>query len=160
MNNTIINKKEKSMKILITPMGASSGLLFTAVSLVKADCIIVLTSEKFIPKVNEACSKAGLTDMSKVHILTIKDAFCGFNEANELYKQITEYIDNPEEIKINLTGGTTAMQWAMQTAYEKLLKNSINVKRIAFVDRRPSVEQQANPYVLGELLDVEFLIQK
>ena len=98
--------------------------------------------------------------MSKVHILTIKDAFCGFNEANELYKQITEYIDNPEEIKINLTGGTTAMQWAMQTAYEKLLKNSINVKRIAFVDRRPSVEQQANPYVLGELLDVEFLIQK
>ncbi len=98
--------------------------------------------------------------MSKVHILTIKDAFCGFNEANDLYKQLTEYIDNPEEININLTGGTTAMQWAMQTAYEKLLKENQNVKRIAFVDRRASVEQQTNPYVLGELLNVEELIRQ
>lgn len=146
--------------VLITPMGASSGLLFTALSLVKADSIIVLTSEKFIPKVNEACSKAGLKDMSKVHILTIKDAFCGFNEANEIYKQMTDFIKNPEEININLTGGTTAMQWAMQTAYEKLLKGNLNVKRIAFVDRRPSVEQQANPYILGERLDVDELINK
>ena len=146
--------------VLITPMGASSGLLFTAVNLVKADSVIVLTSEKFIPKVKEACSKAGLTDMSKVHILTIKDAFCGFNEAGELYKQMTEFIRNPEEININLTGGTTAMQWVMQTAYEKLLREGVNVKRIAFVDRRPTVEQQSNPYVLGELLDVEKLIQQ
>ncbi|MBQ3643344.1 MAG: CRISPR-associated DxTHG motif protein [Candidatus Riflebacteria bacterium] len=146
--------------VLITPMGASSGLLFTAVNFVKADSIIVLTSEKFIPKVSEACTKAGLTDMSKVHILTIKDAFCGFNEAEELYKQMTEFIRNPEEININLTGGTTAMQWAMQTAYEKLIKEGINVKRIAFVDRRSTIEQQSNPYVLGELLDVERLIQQ
>ncbi len=146
--------------VLITPMGASSGLLFTAVSLVKADSIIVLTSEKFIPKVEEACSKAGLDNMEKVHIITINDAFCGFNEANELYKKMTEYIKNPEEININLTGGTTAMQWAMQTAYEKLLKENPNVRRIAFVDRRPAVEQQSNPYVLGELLDVEQLISK
>ena len=46
--------------VLVTPMGASSGLLYSAVSLVNVDKIIVLTSEKFIPKVNEACSKAGL----------------------------------------------------------------------------------------------------
>lgn len=151
-------KKSGNGSVLITPMGASSGLLFTAVSLVKADSIIVLTSEKFIPKVNEACSNAGLKDMGKVHILTIKDAFCGFNEANEIYKQMADFIKNPKEININLTGGTTAMQWAMQTAYENLLKENTNVKRIAFVDRRPTVEQQSNPYVLGELLDVERLI--
>ena len=161
LNNDFWKLPEKisgNGSVLITPMGASSGLLFTAVSLVKADSIIVLTSEKFIPKVNEACSNAGLKDMSKVHILTIKDAFCGFNEANGIYKQMTDFIKNPEEININLTGGTTAMQWAMQTAYEKLLKENTNVKRIAFVDRRPTVEQQSNPYVLGEFLDVEQLI--
>ena len=144
--------------VLITPMGASSGLLYSAVSLVNVDKIIVLTSEKYIPKVNEACSKAGLADMSKVKIITIKDAFCGFNEANELCQQIMQIADNSEDVSINLTGGTTAMQWAMQVAYEKMIKEAIKVKRVAFVDRRPAVEQQSEPYVLGEKLDIDELI--
>ena len=144
--------------VLVTPMGASSGLLYSAVSLVNVDKIIVLTSDIFIPKVKEACSQAGLTDMSKVHIITIKDAFCGFNEAEGIYKQILNIIDSPEEVSINLTGGTTAMQWSMQVAYEKMMRDGVNVKRMAFVDRRPAVEQQSNPYVLGEILDIDKLI--
>ena len=145
--------------VLITPMGASSGLLYSAVSLVNVDKIIVLTSEKYIPKVNEACSKAGLADMSKVHIVTIKDAFCGFNEAKGLCDQILQIADNSEDVSINLTGGTTAMQWAMQVAYEKMIREGIKVKRVAFVDRRPAVEQQSDPYVLGEMLDIDELVE-
>ena len=145
--------------VLTTPMGASVGLLFSAVSAIKPDRVIVLTSQKFIDKAKEACEKGGFKDYSKLHIIIIEDAFCGFNEAKRIVKEMSSFCGEAKEIKLNLTGGTTAMQWAMQALYENI-KDKYSVNRIAFVDRRPTVEQQSNPYVVGELLDVDELIKE
>ena len=145
--------------VLATPMGASIGLLYSAVSIIKPDRVIVLTSQKFIEKAKEACIKGGFKDEAKLHIVTIEDAFCGFNEAKRIVKEMSSFCNDVKEIKLNLTGGTTAMQWTMQALYENLIKK-FSVNRIAFVDRRPSVEQQTNPYVVGELLNVDELIKE
>lgn len=145
--------------VLATPMGASVGLLFSAVSTIKPDRVIVLTSQKYMEKAKEACIKGGFNDLSKLHIIIIEDAFCGFNEAKRIVKEMSSFCNNAKDIKLNLTGGTTAMQWAMQALYENI-KDNYSVNRIAFVDRRPSVEQQANPYVVGELLNVDELIKE
>ena len=41
--------------VLATPMGASVGLLFSAVSTIRPDRVVVLTSLKFKEKAIEAC---------------------------------------------------------------------------------------------------------
>lgn len=142
---------------LITPMGASVGLLFTALRKVTTDKVVVLTSEKFKGKVSEVCAKAGF-DADKVKVFAMQDVFCGFGEAKQLSSDMISAVKGTCNCIVNLTGGTTAMQWTMQTVYEELKQKNKSVKRIAFVDRRPSVEQQNNPYVEGELIDVESLI--
>lgn len=146
--------------VLITPMGASVGLLYSALSLIKPDKAVVLTSEKFQDKVAEAAEKAGFSDMSKIHVEIIKDVFCGFDEANALAKKLCSHIDNAGKIEVNLTGGTTAMQWAIQAAYEAIQQKLGNpgkekLARVAFVDRRRSAEQQSDPYVVGEMVKID-----
>ncbi|OQB48153.1 MAG: CRISPR-associated (Cas) DxTHG family protein [bacterium ADurb.Bin157] len=147
-------------KVLITPMGASVGLLYSALSLIKPDRVVVLTSDKFQSRVAEVAEKAGFGDMSKIHVEIIKDVFCGFDEANALAKKLCSHIDNAGKIEVNLTGGTTAMQWAIQAAYEAIQQKLGNpgkekLARVAFVDRRRSAEQQSDPYVVGEMVKID-----
>lgn len=147
-------------KVLITPMGASVGLLYSALSLIKPDRVVVLTSDKFQSRVSEVAEKAGFSDMSKIHVEIIKDVFCGFDEANALAKKLCSHIDNAGKIEVNLTGGTTAMQWAIQAAYEAIQQKLGNpgkekLARVAFVDRRRSAEQQSDPYVVGEMVKID-----
>ena len=141
-------------------MGASVGLLYSALSLIKPDRVVVLTSDKFQSRVSEAAEKAGFSDMSKIHVEIIKDVFCGFDEANALAKKLCSHIDNAGKIEVNLTGGTTAMQWAIQAAYEAIQQKLGNpgkekLARVAFVDRRRSAEQQSDPYVVGEMVKID-----
>ncbi len=150
-------QKDINNTALITPMGASFGLLYTALKRVNANRVVVLTSEKFKDKVSEVCIKAGF-DADKVKVLTMQDVFCGFGEAKQLSSDMISAVKGTCNCIVNLTGGTTAMQWTMQTVYEELKQKNMSVKRIAFVDRRPSVEQQSNPFVEGEFIDVESLI--
>jgi len=150
---------EGTEKVLISPMGASIGLLYSALMLTKPDRVIVLTSEKFKDRVFEVCEKANFSDKSKVSISVIKDPFSGFDESDALASETCAFVDNPAQIIVNLTGGTTAMQWAMQAIYEKLHNDfkgsSANLTRAAFIDRRPSTEQQSDPYRVGEMVNID-----
>ncbi|NLM18372.1 MAG: hypothetical protein GX221_11735 [Candidatus Riflebacteria bacterium] len=197
------DKDKNRTKVLITGMGASFGLLYSAIKLVEPDIVMLLTSDKFEQKAIEVKDKAGFvrkqnlkSKTSSFESFIMKDVFCGFDEADLLVtrmfahlsdKAYTEGYKEPcredyESVQawkdellnvtfdqaavhnyrlfVNLTGGTTAMQWVMQAAYEKALREGFDVERIAFVDRRPTVEQQANPFVVGELIEVEKLISK
>jgi CRISPR-associated Csx2 family protein len=152
-------RANNNKKILISPMGASFGLLFTALKLCKPEKVYILTSEKFRNQALEACHKADYLEEKKIKIFTINDPFVGFNETPALINKIWPEIKDSGNIFINLTGGTTAMQWVMQSLYEKIKREQIPVERIAFVDRRPSTEQQKKPWVEGELIEIEKLIK-
>jgi CRISPR-associated Csx2 family protein len=154
------HRKNNHIRFLITPMGASFGLLFTALKKCNPDKVCILTSEKFKGNALEACHKAGYKDENYIKVFIINDPFAGFNETPELIKQVWSEIKEAENILINLTGGTTAMQWAMQSLYEKIKDEQLPAERIAFVDRRSGTEQQSNPWVVGELIEVEKLIHK
>lgn len=145
-------------KVLISGMGASFGLLYSAVKLVKPDSVVVVSSEKFRDDAADACVRAGFIDQSKLHILAMQDVFSGFAETPALLEKIWPFVETAETAIINLTGGTTAMQWVMQSLYEKAKQNHLPVERVAFVDRRPSAEQQTNPWHLGKLLEIEKLL--
>lgn len=150
---------EKTEKVLVSPMGASVGLLYSALMLTKPDRVIVLTSEKFKDRVSDVCEKASFSDMSKVSTSVINDPFSGFDESERLVSEVSSLLSDSSECIVNFTGGTTAMQWAMQAIYEKLHNDfkdsSANLTRVAFIDRRPSTEQQSDPYRVGEMVNID-----
>jgi hypothetical protein len=138
--------------VLISPLGASKGLLYTALQLTKPMLVVVLTSKEFSVSAEEILEK---TAHKEKQILTMKDVFTGFNEADSLVSEVKALCCSSDLITINLTGGTTAMQWIMQAIYETLNSENFRVKRVAFIDRRDSFEQKKNPYVIGELYEID-----
>ncbi len=146
-------------RALVTPLGSSRGLLYTAIKLVKPDRIVVLTSEMFKGTVEEVCQKAGFTDNNKIHIKVISDPFSGFEEGAQLAAKVVSSLKNIKDLYVSFTGGTTAMQFAMQELWD-LAKTKFPSKRVAFVDKRAVTEQQSNPYVVGEILHIDELLNR
>lgn len=145
-------------KLLVTPMGASPGLIYTAVSLVKPEQVVIVSSERFKSAAFEACHKGGIQSKSQIQFITMKDVFAGFNEARTIAREVEKNFVLADKILVNLTGGTTALQWVMQVVYENAKQKNMPVERIAFVDRRPALEQHENPWQVGELIEVDRLV--
>jgi hypothetical protein len=147
-------------KVLITGMGASFGLLYSAVHHIQPDSVIVITSGKYHENAIDACKRAGFISDTSINVVEMHDVFCGFAETPGLIKTVWPLMQHAECLVVNLTGGTTAMQWVMQSLYEKARAEHVPVERVAFVDRRPAVEQQQNPWHLGELVEIEKITMK
>lgn len=147
-------------RVLVSGMGSSFGLIYSAVHHIRPSSIVVITSEKYRDNALEACAKAGFVDKDRLFIMCMQDVFCGFAESPKLVEDCRPIIQNAESVVINLTGGTTAMQWVMQSIFEQARKDGLPVRRVAFVDRRPAVEQQQSPWHLGEIVEVEAVVLK
>jgi len=154
-----LNKANDS-RVLISGMGSSFGLLYSAVHHVKPSLVVVLTSEKYRENAVDACARAGFVDKERLLIMCMQDVFCGFSEAMHLVEQCRPSLQGAGSIVVNLTGGTTAMQWVMQSIFEQARKDGLPVERVAFVDRRPAVDQQQNPWHLGEIVEIEKMMKK
>jgi hypothetical protein len=59
------------------------------------------------------------------------------------------------EVVVNLTGGTTAMQAAVERIAGESRRLGIPVRRIALVDRRPFDLQRSDLYVAAEVLELD-----
>jgi CRISPR-associated Csx2 family protein len=139
--------------ILLSPMGMSPGTLYTALNKVSPDCLLVVTSEeaaKKLPEVIEESSFAG----SMGQILA-DDPFMCFYDEDVVVSRLMEMADKNTNIVVNITGGTTALQYLVRKAGDKLAKKNYSVKEVAAMDRRSAREQAEDPYVLGELVELK-----
>ena len=59
-----------------------------------------------------------------------------------------------EEIIVNLTGGTSFLQYIITKSNEIIVEKGLKTRRIFAIDRRPFMEQREQPYVVGEIVDV------
>ncbi len=149
-------------KILITPLGRSSGVLYSALIHFQPDFTIVITSceaiqdiDKIITAVNNVSEiKFGQDDFKN---LIMEDPFTGFNEFKSIYDSIEnlKIINCENDIIINFTGGTTAMQFIVQTLAAKLSNKVAKITKKALIDKRSSVEQQNNPFELSQVYDLD-----
>jgi hypothetical protein len=55
------------------------------------------------------------------------------------------------EVIVNLTGGTTALQYLAERLADEALRLGTTVCRVAVMDRRSREEQQRDPFQLGEI---------
>ncbi len=139
--------------LLITPLGLSRGLLYTALKKVNPANLLVITTDSITNDIiNEVMEKAE-KDIP-YQVFRLKDPFNDFNSWRDLVKK-ESFIDlvRGKELVFNITGGTTALQYNIQKIHEYFRHNVhfIPVKSVVCIDKRPIQEQRANPYVVGEM---------
>lgn len=142
--------KTASGTALVSPLGLSRGLLFSALKHIRPDRAIVITSQQSMAGIQDIIGKAEW--QGELTVLLMEEPFTGFGETRKLVRKIQPVLEASEEVIINITGGTTAMQYVMQAAAESANNQKIPIKTIALVDRRSPADQKANPYILGEIV--------
>lgn len=137
---------------LISPLGLSPGLLYSALLQIQPGRLVVLTSAEGERSLAEIFSKASYS--GKLAVVRVKDPFNCFGEAGELVEELMRHLPEEGGITVNLTGGTTALQFIIQRAGTVLESRGRQVSYIALVDRRSATAQRENPWVVGELIRV------
>jgi CRISPR-associated DxTHG motif protein len=138
-------------KVLLSPLGLSKGLLYSAICQVEPVELVVVTSkdaERAIPEILERARWAGASP----RVLTMEDPHAGFEETERLKADALPSLLEAEEVVANQTGGTTAMQFVIQSICKELEKYDVPLEEVALVDRRSPEQQRTDPYQVGELV--------
>ncbi|MEG6617028.1 TIGR02221 family CRISPR-associated protein [Peptococcaceae bacterium 1198_IL3148] len=141
---------------LITPLGMSKGVLYTALTLVNPNKLVIITSLRAGEKIPEIMEIAKFTHLEPI-LINLTDPHNGFNEVKDLVdsnKALVKDLALAGNVVANITGGTTAMQYAVDRLADEIKKLGTPVKKVALVDRRSYEEQQKNPYVCGEMVEL------
>ncbi|MDN5293999.1 MAG: hypothetical protein PWQ31_1304 [Eubacteriales bacterium] len=143
------------MEVLISPLGTSPGLLYSALAHVQPQRLIVITSELAAQRLPEILSRAGFTGTWMA--VCVQDPFTCFHEVDKVWRQIILSFPPWEDgrFTVNITGGTTALQYVVQKVAARLKEEGYAVREMALVDRRSREEQEKEPYVVGECYFLE-----
>ena len=135
-------------RLLISPQGRRPGVLFSALKVAEPDTCLVICSDVSADSTRDAAREAGF----KGHIKQIKleDPLGGFAEIDAIAESAQGYLSYAEEVRANITGGTTLMGVIVQRLVEDAQELRRPVRRFALIDRRPQDEQDSDPFVEGE----------
>jgi hypothetical protein len=139
--------------LLVSPLGMSKGLLYSALLHIPCDVCLVIASEQSIMSLDEIQKQSNYQGTFSIKLL--KEVFTGFAESKALVAESRELLHTSEQIICNITGGTTAQQFVIQAFYESAKNLGKPVSRIALIDKRDALEQRNNPYVSGELVELD-----
>jgi len=136
--------------LLVSPLGLSKGLLFSALTGlgVSPSKLWVVSSHQAASAVPEILEKAGWT--GSVQVYYMRDSHFGFQEGELLSYSLLPDALNSDRVIVNITGGTTAIQHVIKEAATMLEHLGCSVELVALIDRRPLSEQQSDPYRTGE----------
>ncbi|MFA7078029.1 MAG: hypothetical protein WC147_06420 [Syntrophomonas sp.] len=148
MDNEQNNKESIT---LVSPLGLSPGLLYSALMTIKPQRIVVLTSSEGENSLDSIIKQAGYRGY--VEVVRVDDPFNCFQQANKKAEEVLNILECTPCV-VNLTGGTTALQFIIQRVGAALENRGCKVDYIALVDRRGVQAQKNDPWVVGELIRV------
>ena len=137
-------------RLLIAPLGRSPGALFSALRHVQPDSVLVLTSKEAAENLGPALQAAGVSPTTVTTEL-FDDPYQAFREADRLAERARGILLEASEVIVNLTGGTTALQYLAERLADEALRLGTTVCRVAVMDRRSREEQERDPFQLGEI---------
>ncbi|OAT80417.1 CRISPR-associated protein [Desulfotomaculum copahuensis] len=148
-------RTDQEPTVLFSALGMSPGLLYTAIKRVEPDFLLVLTSRKAAAALDEILARAGYTGRHEV--ITITDPHTSFDQVAEVLAKVKQSLAGLPRyhLYINLTGGTTCLQYIISRAGKASTDTYAATTTVAMIDRRPAAEQRENPYALGEMVVVE-----
>jgi hypothetical protein len=139
---------------LVSPLGLSRGVLYSALKLFNPDRLVVVTSPEASQSIPEILEVAGYNGLDLM-VIKLADPHSGFDEAKDIAANNDNLIKSlamAGKVVVNITGGTTAMQYAVERIAGEASKLGTSVKKVALVDKRPYEEQRVKPYVCGEIV--------
>jgi CRISPR-associated Csx2 family protein len=136
--------------LLLSPLGLSRGLLYSALHHIRPDEVFIVTSETSSEAIDEIARQAGWKGDINHYIM--REPFTGFSEVKDIKAAVQSAISRRERVIVNITGGTTAMQYVAQQVAQEYRWGGLEIELIALIDRRPPAEQVKNPYVPGEII--------
>ena len=139
--------------LLISALGLSPGLLYSALCQVKPRVLLAVASAKSVDLLQEVIERSDC----QAEIITgvLNDPFNGFDEIPDLVITSQDTLLEADEVICNATGGTTAMQYGVMRLSEGASRLGRKVKWVAMVDNRPAEDQRKDPYVVSEMIDLE-----
>jgi len=135
--------------LLVTPLGMSPGVLFSALKKVQPDSVLVLCSEQAKAGITEALSHSAFSGNHAS--LIMRDPFNGIDEIGELLQKSRKVCLDADEVQVNLTGGTTMMGIAVQRIYEQARNDQRPCRRFVLTDQRLPEEQKRKPWVEADI---------
>ncbi len=139
-------------KWLVSGVGDSPGALYTALIALKPDRVIVVASSDSDINIPAVLVLSGM-EPDNVSIKHMKDPFYGFNELDTLFTtQDWLELEGASELVVNITGGTTAMQYVIHKIAQRLETHGVRI--VAALDQHGAQEQHSNPLIAGELVEV------
>ena len=153
-NEMMKNKQdlEASSYAVVSSLGLTEGALYTILSHYNPDLLIVVTSKegaKILPSILEKTQFKG-----ECHVVNVEDPYTGKEEIARVSKEVTGYLENTRKVVINLTGGTTLLNYMLLKVGDEA-RHGKTIKTVLAVDKRPYEEQKVNPYVVGEVVELD-----
>jgi CRISPR-associated DxTHG motif protein len=136
-------------RLLLTPLGMSPGVLYSAIKKTQPVSVLVLCSEQAQAELERALREAGFAGSHEV--LVMQDPFNGFEEIGGLRKRARTILFSADEVMVNLTGGTTMMGIAVQSIFEQARDDQRPCRRFVLTDKRPVEAQKSDPWVESDL---------
>jgi CRISPR-associated DxTHG motif protein len=140
--------------LLVTPLGLSPGVLYTALMRTRPERVLVLTSTEGARRIAEICERAQYPE-SQIDVEIVNDAHGCFEIPRESLARVRPRVMAARCVVVNVTGGTTALQYLAERIGRDAERLGVPVRRIALVDRRPYEQQQAEPFACGDLMALE-----
>ena len=136
-------------RLLVTPLGMSPGVLYSAIKKARPDSVLVLCSEQAKAGIPEALDHGAFSGNHES--LIMRDPFNGISEIGRLLKKSRKVCLNADEVQVNLTGGTTMMGIAVQRIYEQARNDQRPCRRFVLTDMRSQDEQKHDPWVEADI---------
>ncbi len=137
-------------RLLICPIGLTPGVLFSAVTHVQPDRILVIASGQSANFINEAMKQAKST--VKIQIMLMDDIHTGIDEFDKLVAESSLMLFEADEIHANFTGGTSLMGALVNRLVARSRREYQRVVReFVLIDKRTPQAQRDHPWELGDI---------
>ncbi|HOP82772.1 MAG TPA: TM1812 family CRISPR-associated protein [Fervidobacterium sp.] len=153
-NEMMKNKQdlEASSYAVVSSLGLTEGALYTILNHYNPNLLIVVTSKegaKILPNILEKTQFKG-----ECHVVNVEDPYTGKEEIARVSKEVTGYLENTRKVVINLTGGTTLLNYMLLKVGDEA-RHGKTIKTVLAVDKRSYEEQKVNPYADGEVVELD-----
>ena len=137
-----------SGRLLLSPQGTRSGVLFSALKVAEPDTCLVICSDTSASNIPVAAEQAEFNGHMKQ--IELVDPHGGFDEIDVAAKHARRDLLDADEVLANMTGGTTLMGLIIQRLVEEAHKLDRKVLRFALIDCRPPTEQDSDPFMQSD----------
>jgi len=145
--NVVLRPAGRKGVLLVSPLGTTLGVLQSALDCCdpKPQRLLVVTSREQAENAENLAREK--LPSNPVTVITVQDPFRGVSELNALVQQAKKEVAKAEQVRVNLTGGTTLLGLAVERIARQAERLSVPVRRFVLVGPTAPSEQSSLVWV-------------